>query len=86
MAKTISLPDEVYNALKNRKKKNESFAQVIQRLLGEEFISSKKKKKLLSFIGVFANDDEWDDVEKQLASNRSRIRKSKRLFNENKVD
>ncbi len=86
MAKTISLPEEIYKALKHRKKKNETFAQLIQRLMGEEFLASKRKETLLSFVGVFAEDDEWDEIEKQLAFNRSQIRRSTRLLNENEMD
>lgn len=74
MAKTISLPEDVYELLRNRKKPNETFAQLIQRILGDPTKSSKEKKYLRSFIGVFENDDEWDDIEKILEENRSKIR------------
>ena len=74
MAKTISLPEEVYELLRNRKKPNETYAQLIQRILGDPAKSSKKKEYLRSFIGVFEKDDEWDNIEEILEENRSKIR------------
>ncbi len=74
MAKTISLPEEVYELLRSRKKSNETFAQLILRMLGDPAKSSKNKESLRSFIGVFENDDEWDDIETILEQNRALIR------------
>ena len=76
MAKTISLPEDVYELLRNRKKTNETFAQLILRMLGDPTKSSKNKEFLRSFVGVFENDDEWDEIEKNLEKNRAIIRPS----------
>ncbi len=36
--------------------------------------TKENEEKLLSFVGVFAEDDEWDSIEKSLEERRSRIR------------
>ena len=67
--KTISLPEEVYNKLKARKKTKESFPDLILRLLNED--TKEEEKSIESFFGAFDEDsDEWEDIEKRLYNNR----------------
>lgn len=68
--KTISLPEEVYLRLKKKKKDNETYSDLICRLLetkkkGEGFDISK-------FFGMLEEDDEdeWERIEKELYSDR----------------
>lgn len=67
--KTISLPDDVYKKLKEEKKDDESFAQLILRLLKKEVTQSQ----IEPLAGVFAKEaDEWAEIEKTLYSDRLR--------------
>ncbi len=67
--KTISLPEDVYFALKKEKRKGESFPQLITRLIKEE---KEKEKKLESLAGSFKNDDEWDDILEDIYEDRKK--------------
>ncbi len=55
-AKTISIMNDAYNILKNKKRKNESFSGVIRRLAGS-------KKDIMEFAGIWKNIAE-EDTEK----------------------
>ncbi len=67
--KTISLPEDVYNKLKARKKKKESFPELIVRLLKEDV--KEDERSIESFFGAFDEEsDEWEDIEKRLYNNR----------------
>ncbi len=68
--KTISLPKELYDRLKNKKKKNETFPELIQRLLmGEEKI--KKRRHIDDLEGAFGDtSEEWDSIEKEIYQDR----------------
>jgi predicted CopG family antitoxin len=57
--KTIALPQDVYSALKKKKKKGETFADTIKRLIYHE---ESKKEALDDLAGVFKEDDEWDQI------------------------
>ena len=65
--KTISLPLETYERLRKEKRKGESFADLINRLLK----GSKSRKLLLEDLaGVFKEDDEWDTIVEDLYQER----------------
>ena len=65
--RTISLPDEIYNDLKDEKREDESFAQEIQRLLGRK----KKAQNLHKLAGIWKDSgDEWDRIEKEIYEDR----------------
>jgi len=67
--KTISLPLETYDKLRKEKRKGESFADLINRLLKR----TKSKTKLLEDLaGVFKDDDEWDRIIKEIYEDRKR--------------
>ncbi len=68
--KTISLPEETYFKLKKRKKQDETFPDVIERLLNED----KEREKIGSIMdlaGAFDDDsDEWETIERELYKDR----------------
>ncbi|MHA1669398.1 MAG: antitoxin VapB family protein [Promethearchaeota archaeon] len=67
--KTISLPLETYEKLRKEKRKGESFADLINRLLKKK----KSKKKLLEDLaGAFKEDGEWDTIMEELFQERNR--------------
>lgn len=67
--KTISLPLETYDKLRKEKRKGESFADLINRLLKR----TKSKTKLLEDLaGVFKDDDEWDRIIEVIYEDRKR--------------
>ncbi len=67
--KTISLPIETYERLRKEKRKGESFADLINRLLKR----TKSRKKILEDLaGVFKEDDEWDTIIEELYQERKR--------------
>lgn len=67
--KTISLPLETYDKLRKEKRKGESFADLINRLLKR----TKSKTKLLeNLAGVFKDDDEWDRIIEVIYEDRKR--------------
>jgi len=67
--KTISVPNDIYEALKKEKREDESFPQVIERLLARK----KKKNKIRQLAGVWKEDGkEWDIIEKEIYMDRIR--------------
>ena len=67
--KTISLPLETYDKLRKEKRKGESFADLINRLLKR----TKSKTKLLEDLaGVFKDDDIWDRIIEEIYEDRKR--------------
>ena len=67
--KTISLPLETYDKLRKEKRKGESFADLINRLLKK----TKSKKKLLQDLaGAFEDDDEWDRILEDIYDDRKK--------------
>lgn len=67
--KTISLPVDTYDKLRKEKRKGESFADLINRLLKR----TKSRKKLLEDLaGAFKEDDEWDTIIEELYQERNR--------------
>jgi len=78
--KTISLTPDTYKRLKTKKKPDESFSELVDRLL--DFKKDlNKKENFKSFAGVLAEDDEWDDIEKILEKARQIPRKSLDILN-----
>ncbi len=67
--KTISLPEDVYLALKRQKRKGESFSELISRLLQEKQLQEKNLEKL---AGCLKEDDEWDKVLEDIYEDRKR--------------
>ena len=70
--KTISLPEEIYFKLKEKKKKNETFPDLISRLIDEDNVR-EKKHVIMDLAGAFGEDsDEWEKIEKELYEDRLR--------------
>jgi predicted CopG family antitoxin len=59
--KTISLTNEAYEKLAKLKKKKESFSQLILRLSEKE-----NPGDIESFAGIWKDNDEWDEIEKEI--------------------
>jgi predicted CopG family antitoxin len=73
--KTISLPENLYNRLKAKKKPGENFPDVIARLLDQE--EHHQKPPITKFFGILGDDsEEWDKIEDGIYKNR--LRKSDR--------
>jgi len=67
MVKTITVSDEAYMALAELKGEDESFSEVIIRIL------RKRKVNLSDFYGVFKdNSDLWLEIEKEILEDRRR--------------
>ena len=67
--KTISIPEDLYNRLKARKKPKESFPELIARIIDEQ--DELKKKDISWFFGIFGQDsNEWDEIEKKIYEDR----------------
>ncbi len=79
--RTISLPEEIYIKLKSKKRKNETFPELIQRLLNEEEMK-EKNHKIMDLAGAFGeNSDEWEKIEKELYKDRLKpSNREKRIF------
>ena len=63
---SVELAEEVARLAIDRKGKG---------IVGLDLAGSEATAPAAPFIGVFKDDDEWDEIEKQLEENRSRIRK-----------
>ncbi|MBI2136695.1 antitoxin VapB family protein [Candidatus Woesearchaeota archaeon] len=50
--KTLTITEDAYTILKNKKMKDESFSEEITRLL-----SNKRKKSLMDFFGILTNEE-----------------------------
>ena len=60
VSRDLALREDVYKKLLEAKKGNESFSDVIERLLEE-------RDDLLTYAGVFTTDKEFENVEKDIA-------------------
>ena len=70
--KTISLPEKLYSKLKSKKRENETFPDLITRLLNEEE-QQQQKHHISDLAGAFEEDsDEWIKIEKELYKDRLR--------------
>lgn len=65
--KTISLPEDIYNRLRMKKKKGESFPELIDRLIKER---KTKKEQLENLAGSLKEDEEWDQILKEIYEDR----------------
>ena len=66
-SKTISLDEEAYSRLKQEKKENESFSDVVKRIT-----RPIKQKSLLEFSGIWQlSPAEWNLMQQALADLRS---------------
>jgi predicted CopG family antitoxin len=73
--KTISLPESVYKKLKSKKRTNETFKDLILRLLNEKE-AKKEIKDIKAYFGAFEEDsEEWDNIEKRLYKAREESKK-----------
>jgi predicted CopG family antitoxin len=64
-SKNLTVKEEVYNKLLEAKKGNESFSDVIERLL-------VGKNDLMSFAGIFSGDKEFDQIMNDIQEVRKR--------------
>ena len=64
MVKTITIKDEVYGELSRLKRENESFSDVITKLL------RRRRIDLKAFYGAFENKEIWREVEKEILMDR----------------
>ena len=67
--KTISLPEDIYLALKKLKRKEESFAELIARLVQEKQTKENNMEKL---AGCLKEDDEWDQILEDIYEDRKK--------------
>lgn len=68
--KTISLPENLYNRLKAKKKSGENFPDVISRLLDQE--ECHQKPSITKFFGILGeNSEEWDKIEEEIYAKRA---------------
>ena len=70
--KTISLPEKVYYKLKEKKKRNETFPELILRLLDAED-EREKIGDIMDLAGAFGDDsEEWEKISCELYLDRLR--------------
>ncbi|RLI77381.1 hypothetical protein DRP05_10320 [Archaeoglobales archaeon] len=69
MTKTISLSDEAYNLLKSVKRKDESFSDVIKRLVGE-------KGKLSEILFMYPELKDVEEFETAVEEIREKINRT----------
>ncbi len=67
--KTISLPEDVYLELKKQKRKDETFPDLIRRLIQRQ---KKCEQDLDKLAGAFEEDDEWDGILEDLYNDRQK--------------
>ncbi|TFF87192.1 MAG: hypothetical protein EU549_05185 [Promethearchaeota archaeon] len=68
--KTILLPEDMCEKLKAEKRENESFAQLILRLLKQ----GKNKTPIEQLAGIFEDESsEWEEIEKKIYGDRLRF-------------
>jgi predicted CopG family antitoxin len=74
MQKTISLPEDVYSKLKRLKRENETFADLISRLI-QTPSPETSSNPLEKFFGAFEDqDDAWGKIEERLYALRLKPR------------
>ena len=65
--KPISIPEDLYLALKKEMRKGESIADFFRRLINPK---EKKRFELESVAGRLKDDDDWDDIVKEIYQQR----------------
>lgn len=77
--KTISIPEDLYEKLKSKKQKNETFPDLINRLL-EEQEKKEEQHTIMDLAGALDDDsDEWEEITKILYEDRLRPNKRKQF-------
>jgi len=71
--KTITIMEDAYNLLLNRKNKNESFSEVIRRMTGE-------KKDIMRLAGAWKHLSDKDVENRKKLINKIRKDSTKQLF------
>ncbi|MDG6962182.1 MAG: antitoxin VapB family protein [Nitrososphaerota archaeon] len=64
-SKNLAIKEDVYDKLLEAKKGDESFSDVIQRLL-------EGKSELMSYAGIFSQDEEFDQVTRDIEEARKK--------------
>ena len=64
-SKNLAIREDVYDKLLEAKKGNESFSDVIQRLL-------EGKSELMSYAGIFSQDEEFNQVVRDIKEVRTK--------------
>ncbi len=73
MVKVISLSETAYKELKEKKGKEDSFSDVVLRLI--ELEKTEKKKTILDFFGKWPGDKkELDKIEKRIYEDRKKAK------------
>ncbi len=67
--KTISLPEEIYAELKKKKRKDESFPELIHRLASHD---EEPAQDIDELAGAFEDDNEWDQILIDLYNDRKK--------------
>ncbi len=68
--KTISLNEKSFKLLKNLKKKNESYSDLIMRLCALQ--DPTLYDPLLEYVGIFSEDEDlWEEIEKVVKEHRN---------------
>jgi len=70
--KTISLPEKVYNSLKKKKRNEETYSELISRLLNENE-QRLPSPNISTFFGKLEEEKEgeWDEIENSIYKNRN---------------
>ncbi len=73
MVKVISLSEVAYKELKEKKEKEESFSDVVIKLIHSE--KTKKKKTIMDFFGKWPGDKkELDKIQKMISEDRKKAK------------
>ena len=64
-SKNLAIKEDVYDKLLEAKKGTESFSDVIERLL-------EGKSELMSYAGIFSQDEEFDQVTREIEEARKK--------------
>ena len=68
--KTLSIPEDLYFKLKAKKRNNETFPDLLDRLLQEDSVL-EKKRNIMELAGAFGDQsDEWEKIEEKLYKDR----------------
>lgn len=72
MTKVISLSNKAYESLKNMKEGNDSFSDVVLKLVNKE-----RKKSLLEFAGIWKDIPKMDKIFEEIVRERHKSRDRK---------
>ena len=71
MVKVISLSDEAYMKLKTLKR-GKSFSEIVVELVEDK--GDGKRKSINEFVGIWKDDDYWDNFKKEIRKLRTRAK------------